>query len=102
MDFRGNLKIPKRSNAFVKVPLGLALAAAKATPTSKGLLVWLLIVYRCWKEHQLTVTVTNEMVRKFGINRKAKTRALRNLERGGLITVEWRERKTPIVTLVVL
>jgi hypothetical protein len=35
-----------------------------------------------------------------GVSREIKRRVLRDLERGGLITVERPIRKTPIVTLV--
>jgi hypothetical protein len=38
-------------------------------------------------------------VRKYGISRDVKLRALRELEEARLITVEWRARKTPIATV---
>jgi DNA-binding PadR family transcriptional regulator len=36
---------------------------------------------------------------KLGVKRNAKVRALRRLEAAGLITVDWRDRKTPVATL---
>jgi hypothetical protein len=87
----------KKAAAFVKVPLDLAVSAAKATDGER-LLVWLLILHRCWKERKRTVTVTNVLCAKYGIDRRVKNRALRQLETAGLIIVEWRARRNPIVT----
>jgi hypothetical protein len=85
--------------AFVKVPLDLAVSAAKATNNEK-LLVWLLILYRCWKERKRAVTVTNVLCTRYGIDRKTKIRALRQLEAAGLVVVEWRARRNPVATRV--
>jgi len=40
-------------------------------------LVWTLIKYRSWKEKTTMVPVTNDMMRKYGIDRRAKLCALR-------------------------
>jgi DNA-binding transcriptional ArsR family regulator len=45
--------------------------------------------------------VSNLMLREWGIKPDAKTRALRKLEKAGLITVERRGKRSPRVTLVV-
>lgn len=89
----------KRSKQFfIRVPLDLIGLAAKATGGQR-LLVWQLILHRCWREQAQTVPVTNAMVLKYGISPDVKVRALRQLAEAGLITVEWRDRKTPIVTV---
>ena len=87
---------PKPS--FVQIPLELAARAAKATGGQR-MLAWMLILHRCWKEKTKTVPVTNNMLHEYGIDRKVKVRALRQLETAGLITVEWRDRKSTIVTV---
>ena len=46
-----------------------------------------------------TFVVSNLMLREWGIQPDAKRRALRSLERAGLIKVERREKRSPQVTL---
>jgi hypothetical protein len=96
---RAPAKRKRSKESFIQVPLDRVAAAAKAT-NGRKMLVWLLILHRCWKENKRTVPVTNELVGKYGISSKAKTRALQQLERAGLITVEWRGRRNPIVTKI--
>jgi hypothetical protein len=84
---------------FIQVPLDLVARAAKATDGQR-LLVWELILHRCWRERSQTVTATNDMMRVHGISRDVKLRALRQLEEVGLVTVQWRVTKNPIVTVV--
>jgi len=48
-----------------------------------------------------TFVVSNLMLRDWGIQPDAKSRALRKLERAGLITVERRGKRSPQVTLLV-
>jgi hypothetical protein len=48
-----------------------------------------------------TFVVSNLMVREWGIQADAKRRALRKLEKAGLIKVERRGKRSPLVTLVV-
>jgi hypothetical protein len=92
------LPVKRSKPLFTQVPLELAARAAKATDGQR-MLVWVLILHRCWKERTQTVPVTNDMMRKYGINRHVKVRALRQLETAGLVTVQWRAAKNPIATL---
>jgi hypothetical protein len=46
-------------------------------------------------------TVSNLMMREWGVQPDAKSRALRALEQAGLIIIERREKRSPRVTLVV-
>jgi hypothetical protein len=50
----------------------------------------------------MTFPVPNGRLGKRGVDRRVKRKALAGLEAAGLITVERRRGKTPIVTLVVL
>jgi hypothetical protein len=86
---------------FVYVPLWWAAAAAKHT-RSPDLLVCIELLHARWRNHSMTFPFANVRLRKAGVSHKVKGRVLRDLERGGLITVERRSRKTPIVTLVLL
>jgi hypothetical protein len=91
----------KQAEEFVKVPRWWAAEAAKATRMPR-MLVLLELLHRSWKARSLTFPLPNGSLGKKGAGREAKRRVLRDLERAGLITVERRHRKAPIVTLVVL
>jgi hypothetical protein len=60
------------------------------------------LVYLAWKTKSMTFLLPNEWLEEHGVSRKTKTRVLRDLERAHLVTVEWRGKKSPIVTLTLL
>ena len=91
-------KCKKAAAPSVMLPLSWAAKAAIATNCTKAM-VWLWLQYRAWQTKNLTVTVPNGALAKYGISRKAKSLALRQLEAAGLITIERQTRKTPTVTL---
>jgi hypothetical protein len=91
--------IKRKKPVFVKVPLHLAAAVAKATD-EKAWLVWILILYRCWREQKHTIVLPNALMHQHGIGRKTKYRALKQLMAYGLIEVKWQTRKNPIVTVI--
>jgi hypothetical protein len=91
----------KKVEPFVKVPLWWIAQATKATNTGKAL-VCIELLYAAWKAKRLTFPLPNGRLAKLGVSRYAKQRALGDLERAGLITVERPSRKTPTVTLVLL
>jgi hypothetical protein len=90
-----------KKDAFVKVPLWWIEAATQATKTPQAFVcVWLL--HLAWKAGSMTFPLPNDRLAKRGVDRRMKRKALANLEEAGLITVDRRPSKTPIVTLVVL
>ena len=91
----------KKAEPFVKVPLWWIVQATKATNTGKAL-VCIELLYAAWKAKRPTFPLPNGRLARLGVKREIKRRALRDLERAGLITVERPARKTPIITLVVL
>jgi hypothetical protein len=88
----------KKQEPFVKVPLARASKVA-AVLGGKRMLVWLWILHQSWQRQSSTVTVTNTALKKYGINRMTKHRALKELEAIGAIMVDWRGKKNPVVTL---
>lgn len=68
-----------------------------ATPLLVGLALWHLKKLR----QSDTFTVSNLMLQEWGIRPDAKSRALRALERAGLIRVEGRGKRSPLVAIVV-
>jgi hypothetical protein len=56
------------------------------------------LVYEWWRTDGKPIVLANGVLARVGINRWTKNRALRELEQAALIDVEWRRRKSPIVT----
>jgi DNA-binding transcriptional ArsR family regulator len=46
------------------------------------------------------VELTNTMMRAIGVSHQAKIRALRKLEAAGMVTIIWRGRRSPLVTVL--
>jgi DNA-binding transcriptional ArsR family regulator len=90
----------KKVEPFVKVPLSWIAQATKATNTGRAL-VCIELLYAAWKAKRSTFPLPNGRLTKLGVSPDTKNRALRDLERAGLIAVERPSRKTPIVTLIV-
>lgn len=91
----------KKEDAFARVPLWFAAAAAKATG-EPAILICTHMLYAAWKAKSSTFRFSTEHLRRYGISRKAKRRVLHDLEAAGLITVEREIGRSPVVTLVVI
>jgi hypothetical protein len=93
-------KMRKRHERFVMVPWAWVerLARARFTATYR---VALHILYRHWEGGGEPFTLSNGAVAMGGVGRRAKWRALRELEQFGLITIERRKRKTPLIAVTV-
>jgi hypothetical protein len=91
----------RKIEPFVKVPLWWIAQATKATNTGRAL-VCIELLHAAWKAKRSTFPLPNGRLARLGIKRETKRRALHDLERAGLITVDRPPRKTPIITLVVL
>jgi hypothetical protein len=92
-------RLKKKRERFVRVPIWWAEQACKATRTPKALVcIWLL--YLSWKTGSPTFALPNGELRKMGISRETKRRALAALERAGLLKVDRVTRKSVVVTLL--
>jgi hypothetical protein len=91
----------KKVEPFVNVPLWWFAQVARATNTRKAL-VAVELLYASFKAKSSTFQLPNGRLRKLGVSRETKRRALYELEQAGLITVDRPIRKTPLVTLVLL
>jgi hypothetical protein len=90
-----------RKETFVKVPLWWFEQVTRATRSPQAFVaIWLL--HLAWKAGSATFPLPNGKLTEHGAERRTKRRALANLEAAGLITVDRRHGKTPIVTLTVL
>jgi hypothetical protein len=89
----------RKREPFVQVPLALAAKAAAGTNNQK-MMVWLWLRHQAWKTRRNVVAAPNGILAKYGISPDVKRAALRQLEAAGLIAIERRPRKTPIVTIL--
>jgi hypothetical protein len=83
----------------VQIPLWWAGAAADATKSAAAL-VWIDLLHRAWRAKGQPFTMPNGWLAEWEVSRWTKARVLRQLEAVGLIKVEWRTRKNPLITLV--
>lgn len=90
-------KIRKRQQHFVKVPMSWYDALDGAAAQTYRLALYLLHLH--WKDGGRPIKLANGMLELDGISRYSKWRALADLERRGLISVERRRRLAPIVRL---
>jgi DNA-binding HxlR family transcriptional regulator len=81
------------------VPLWWAEQAAQATRTPQAM-VWIWLLHLAWAARSKTFRVPNERLRIRGVSPDTKNRALRNLEKAGLIRVTREAGKSPTVTLL--
>jgi hypothetical protein len=89
----------KKTALFAMMSLPAAAKAFAAMNCSKAMVyVWL--VHKARTTGKKSVAVPNGVLARYGVGRLSKYRALRQLETAGLITVEWRSRKTPAATLL--
>jgi hypothetical protein len=92
-----------RDDLFVQIPIKAIAAFGEAISDKQGIVALYLyhqvFVGRLFSDKPDTVTVANKTLKTWGVNPKTKSRALRAFEKAGLITVQWRGRRSPIVTL---
>jgi hypothetical protein len=92
-------KQPKRRQPFTQYPINWGERLKGATgPT---VLTTIVIQFLHWKGGGRPFKLPNGgILKSFGVSRHSKWRALCDLEKRGLIVVERRRRKSPIVTVL--
>jgi hypothetical protein len=90
---------PKWRKQFVRVPWAWIdrLKDARNLSTYR---VALHLLYEYWRGGGRSVVLSNSALKDAGVNRWTKWDALLELERLGLIVIERRPRKSPLVTLL--
>jgi hypothetical protein len=101
---RGGMVIPfpntnGEARQYLHIPWLQVQALAHERLSAQAIYVYLSL----WRQHILrksrTVALTTKTLAGFGITRHQKTRALKRLERAGLLTVERHRGRNPLVTL---
>jgi hypothetical protein len=77
-----------------------AVTGKRGRGTTQGLVVWLYVLHKPRMRQGDPVLVANETMKQWGVSPDAKARALRRLERAGLISVRWGGRCSPVVSVV--
>jgi hypothetical protein len=90
-------RIAKRREHFIVVPFGWLERLDGARGAT--VLLALHLLYLNWKAKGQPFKLANGMLKIDGIGRTAKWFGLRDLERRGLISIERRPRKSPIITV---
>jgi hypothetical protein len=92
-------KIRQRRQQFVQVPWTWLerLAQSKSANTYR---VAVTLLFLHWKGNGDPIKLANGMLAMDGVSRWSKQRALDELEQFGLISINRRQRKSPIVTLI--
>jgi hypothetical protein len=91
-------KIRKRREHFVILPM-IWWEKLEGASGRTCRVAWYLL-YQHWKDAGKPIKLANAILAAAGISPDSKTRALRDLEKRGLISVEWRDRKAPRVTVL--
>jgi hypothetical protein len=91
-------KIRKRRQLFAMVPMWWYEKLANPMPTCRCtcLVAWY-VLHLHWKGERKPFKLANGMLAYDGISPDSKLRAIKELEQRGLITVEWRLKKSPII-----
>jgi hypothetical protein len=91
-------KIKRRRQHFIRVPWGWYEHLKDADGQTYRVALYLLYLH--WKGNGEAIKLPNGMLAIDGVPPTSKCRALSDLERRGLITVERRPKKSPIVRVV--
>jgi hypothetical protein len=91
---------PVKGERFLKGPVPLAWLEAAARLPGKSLHAGIALWYAAGVARSAAVPLSNLSGVRFGLDRNAKYRALAWLEEAGLITVERKLGRAPVVTLL--
>lgn len=89
----------KQRRAFVMRPLEWSHRLARATCGATNAVADC-VLYLSWKSKGEPVTLSNVALENWRVSPREKSRAIAELEELGLITVERRRRRSPLVTVL--
>ena len=85
---------------FLKGPIPLSWLTLAAEMPATTLAVAIALMFEVGRRRSQQIILTTAILTRFGVNRKAKYRALDRLEKSKLISVIRRPRKNPLVTVL--
>jgi len=90
-------KIRRRRSHFISVPMVWFERLIGASGQTYRIALYLL--YLDWRGRGKPIQLANSLLQIDGVSRQSKWRALTDLERRGLITLERRPRRSPMIKL---
>lgn len=102
-EIRENRPMPpsaRISAPFVRGPIPLAWILRAGSLQGKALMVGMALWYRAGCTKSDVVTPSHALWRKFDVSRQSAYRAIKALDNAGLIQVERRNGKNPIITIL--
>jgi hypothetical protein len=90
---------PKPRRQFVQVPQIWVEQLCAIRAHGSTYRVALHLLHEAWRTNSTDVKLTNAALTKIGVGREGKISALRELRKAGLVAVEWRPNRNPIVTV---
>lgn len=96
-------KAHRTQGEFLKGPIPLDWLGCAAKLSGKASLATALaIMFEVGRRRSQEITLTTAILERFGVNRKAKYRALVQLENAGLISVVRQPRRNPLVAVLAI
>ncbi len=97
----GALREAKRryTGRFLKGPVPMRDIAAASRLPGKALAVFLAVRHRADLTRSAAVKLPTSLMRELGVSKDAKARALHQLEAAGLVTVERKRGRSPVITI---
>jgi hypothetical protein len=93
-------RLAKRKEKHVQVPLWMFDALVQAGAPGSTWAVLLFLLFESWRTESKTIKLPNQFAETLGISHDSKVRGLRELERLGVVKVDWRGKKSPLVTVL--
>lgn len=90
----------KAGEQFLKGPIPLRWLCSAARQPGKALHVGIALWFLAGMKRNRTVTLTNVLLGRFGVDRSAKSRGLRSLEVVGLVSIHRKPNRNPQVTIL--
>jgi hypothetical protein len=100
IEVKGLRPVKRRwTRAFALMPLKETASMFRAMSQPKAMVATVLR-YQAWKAKGRSFALSNALLAKYGVHRNSKYRAIAELEAAGLIQVERRGKRAPIITLL--
>jgi hypothetical protein len=87
------------TEAYALVPLSWGAQMAKCSK-ARHVMVWLVLAHLARKQKSATVSLSNEILKPYGVNKQMKYRALARLEAAGVIKLGRQGNQSLSVTLL--
>ena len=92
--------ISRRTGKFIKGPIPLDWIIKAGRCKGRAFHVGMMLWYLSGLNKSITIKLSNKLPKSFGFDRTTKLRGLRELEGSGLVSVEQKRGRSPLVTIL--